>query len=516
MAGILEELRRAIDVNTPIIYIQHYDMWRIDLLIEDAVGGNDDEHKKIQEWNPATSKTDFTTKRSANDGNSMPLTLLLKEHYNKFKRLDKDLPYRYLVIKDAHEELEDTQVITYLHLIAQRRLYDQTYNTTIFIVDNILNIPKEIEKYVTIFSEERFILKDDDEIIELINEHATVNGYKDIDDDDRKALMPTLRGLSKFDIDRILDVALSSNGSLEEGDKKTLLEQKKAMVKKAGVIEIVDSPDNIDSIGGLENLKEYLERKAKVVNNLGKAQERGVEIPKGVFIVGMPGCGKSLCAKATASLFNAPLLKLDMGSMMGKYVGDSEANLRKALAISEAASPCVLWIDEIEKGFSGVGKGENDVLMRMFGYFLSWMQEKKSAVYVVATANNAENLPPELKRKGRFDEIFYVDLPNKEEIKKIIEIHLNKGDRKKCRKAADLQHITDSMCQKFSGCNGADIEAVIKEAIENCFIDEKEELSWQDIEAVLKKTNSISVISKKQIDAMKNVFKENHFTNASK
>jgi len=515
MAGILEELRRAIDVNTPIIYIQHNDLWRIDLLIEDAVGVHDD-NEEIQEWNPATCKTNFMSKRSNYDVNPMPLAVFLKEHYNKFKRLDKELPYRYLVIKDAHEELEDKQVITYLHLIAQRRLYDQTYNTTIFIVDSILNIPKEIEKYVTIFSEERFILKDDDEIIELINEHAAVNGYKDIDDDDRKALMPTLRGLSKFDIDRILDVALSSNGSLEEGDKKTLLEQKKAMVKKAGVIEIVDSPDDIDSIGGLENLKEYLKRKAKVVNNLGKAQEKGVEIPKGVFIVGMPGCGKSLCAKATASLFNAPLLKLDMGSMMGKYVGDSEANLRKALAISEAASPCVLWIDEIEKGFSGTNKGDNDVLMRMFGYFLSWMQEKTTPVYVVATANNTENLPLELKRKGRFDEIFCVNLPNTDEIRKIIEIHLNKGIRKKCNKSSDLYSVTDSMCKKFEGCNGADIEAIIKEAIENCFIDGKEELSWQDIEAVLKKTNSISVISEKQIKEMDKVFKEKHFTNASK
>ena len=131
-----------------------------------------------------------------------------------------------------------------------------------------------------------------------------------------------------------------------------------------------------------------------LVKQLAEAQKFGVSVPKGVFIVGMPGCGKSLCAKASAALFDAPLLKLDMGSMMGKYVGESESNLRKAIKIAEAAAPCVLWIDEIEKGFSGVG-GNNDIMTRMFGYFLSWMQDKKSSVYVIATANNADALPPE-------------------------------------------------------------------------------------------------------------------------
>ena len=189
--------------------------------------------------------------------------------------------------------------------------------------------------------------------------------------------------------------------------------------KKSGLLELIDTPASLDKIGGMNALKDYLKNKSRVIADLPKAQDFGVSIPKGVFIVGMPGCGKSLCAKASAALFNTPLLKLDMGSMMGKYVGESEGNLRKAIKIAEAAAPCVLWIDEIEKAFSGVG-GNNDIMTRMFGYFLSWMQEKQSSVYVIATANNADNLPPELKRKGRFDEIFCVNLPNKEERKEIL------------------------------------------------------------------------------------------------
>ena len=275
-----------------------------------------------------------------------------------------------------------------------------------------------------------------------------------------------------------------------------ILQQKKSMVKKSGLLELIDTPASLDSIGGMKALKDYLKNKSRVITDLPKAQEFGVSIPKGVFIVGMPGCGKSLCAKASAALFNTPLLKLDMGSMMGKYVGESEGNLRKAIKIAEAAAPCVLWIDEIEKAFSGVG-GNNDIMTRMFGYFLSWMQEKKSSVYVIATANNADNLPPELKRKGRFDEIFCVNLPNKEERKKIFEIHIGKTD----------------------GFNGADIEAVVNEAVEKCFIDSLDNKGTAFDERLLKNiasnTISISKSCKKQIENMNKAFKENNFKDAT-
>ena len=237
--------------------------------------------------------------------------------------------------------------------------------------------------------------------------------------------MPSLKGMTAFEIDRVLDMAMSKNGSLSAEDQEMILLQKKQMVKKSGLLELVDTPERLDDIGGLTALKEYLKKKSDIVKQLAEAQKFGVSVPKGVFIVGMPGCGKSLCAKASAALFDAPLLKLDMGSMMGKYVGESESNLRKAIKIAEAAAPCVLWIDEIEKGFSGVG-GNNDIMTRMFGYFLSWMQDKKSSVYVIATANNADALPPELKRKGRFDEIFCVNLPNEEERKAIFDVHVGK------------------------------------------------------------------------------------------
>ena len=264
-----------------------------------------------------------------------------------------------------------------------------------------------------------------------------------------------------------------------------------------------------------EMVKEYLKEKSMVMAHLPEAERLKISIPKGVFIVGMPGCGKSLCAKAAAARFGCPLLKLDMGSMMGKYVGQSESNLRKAIKIAEAAAPCILWIDEIEKGFSGIG-GNNDIMTRMFGYFLSWMQDKTSPVYVIATANNADNLPPELKRKGRFDEIFCVNLPNDKEREAIFKVHLRKKGQEK--------NVTslDKVVGKTKGFNGADIESVVNEALEKKFVrmladgsTDGLRLTEKDLQEVAEKTVSISKSCSRQIESMKKVFAESSFTDAS-
>jgi SpoVK/Ycf46/Vps4 family AAA+-type ATPase len=189
----------------------------------------------------------------------------------------------------------------------------------------------------------------------------------------------------------------------------------------------------------------------------------------------MPGCGKSLIAKVIAKHWSYPLLRLDMGMVLGPYVGQSEENIRRAIKISEAVAPCVLWIDEIEKGFAGVssnGGGSSDVIRRVFGTFLTWMQEKKSPVFVVATANDISQMPPEFLRKGRFDELFFIDFPSKESIEQILEIHLKK--RKKGEWVTRLEGFID----KLEGYTGADIEAVVKELIEKAFIAEQEKKAF--------------------------------------
>lgn len=493
---VISDFQKMIDVNTPIIYINDYDFVRIDEIIVEIVGNS-----KVFEWNPATGTTNFKTKESQGLGENDTLEQFLRDKYT----VDVNLKEKFLVLKDIQDFIEEPAIKSLLQLIAQRKLYDRDYNTTVIIVSSVLKVPQELEKYVSYldipFPEEK-------EINQLIDEHVEVNCYDNFKDEDRKKLMPSLKGMTSLEIDRMLDMAMSSNGSLSAEDTEMILQQKKAMVKKSGLLELIDTPEKMDGIGGMKALKEYLKNKSKVISDLPKAMEFGVSIPKGVFIVGMPGCGKSLCAKASAALFNSPLLKLDMGSMMGKYVGESESNLRKAIKIAEAAAPCVLWIDEIEKAFSGVG-GNNDIMTRMFGYFLSWMQEKQTSVYVIATANNADNLPPELKRKGRFDEIFCVNLPDKEERKDIFKIHLEK--KKKSLDDASL----NSICQITDGFNGADIESVVNEAVEECFLSGVRELSKNVLEDIARQTISISKSCKKQIDNMKKAFQENNFKDAT-
>ena len=499
---VINDFRKMIDVNTPIICIQDYDFARIDELIEIVVGP-----KNVYEWNPATGRTDFKNKGSKE---YEPLDAFLDFYVTEepFKLIDK-----YLVLKDVQDYVNEqasetgyldpmkTKIKSQLQLIAQRKLYDRSYSTTVIIVSSYIHLPQELDKYASYLD---ISFPTDDEIKQLIDLHVKVNEYKNYNGSDTEKLLPSLRGLTFFEIDRMLDMAMSSNGTLTAEDQSMILQHKKQMVKKSGLLELVDTPTNLDSIGGMNSLKSYLQQKEKVIKNLGKATNKGVAVPKGVFIVGMPGCGKSLCAKASAALFNVPLLKMDMGSMMGKYVGESEGNLRRAIQIAEAAAPCVLWIDEIEKAFSGIGG--NDIMTRMFGYFLSWMQDKTSSVYVIATANNADNLPPELKRKGRFDEIFCVNLPTDEERKAIFKVHLKK-------KGKNLE-LSNKLIKATDGFNGADIEAVVNEAMECCFIESKE-LSLEKLEEIASQTISISKSCKKQIDNMKKVFEESSFKDAT-
>ncbi len=502
-----KNLQKLLDVNIPVIYIDDYDYTRVDEIIKEACGKN----VKIKEWNPASGYTNFKTKESKSKNS---LQSFLEEMYACDKEGNKK--ETYLVLRDISNLVNEPVIVSLISHIAQRKLYDRNYETSVIISDFGLQFPQKLLPYVSILNVE---MPDDEEINKQIEAHLEANesDVSKFSDHSREVLMLSLRGLTRFEIDRVLDMAMSVNGSLGDEDRELILQQKKAQVRKSGLVDLVDVKEKPEDIGGLEGLKSYLTDKSVIMKHLVDASKNNISIPKGVFIVGMPGCGKSLCAKAAAAQFDCPLLKLDMGSMMGKYQGESEANLRRAIQIAESAAPCILWIDEIEKGFAGVG-GANDSMTRMFGYFLSWMQDKTSSVYVIATANNADNLPPELKRKGRFDEIFCVHLPNQEERKAIFDVHLSKRNQK----ISDLSKIV----KKTDGFNGADIESVINEALEKAFIkqlnDNKEgksdinvKLTEKELLEVADRAVSISKSCKKQIDKMVEIFKDSNFKNAS-
>lgn len=464
-------LASYIDALHSIIYINHFDFRVIDNIIE-QVGSK----AKCVEFNNALGIVDFYTKS--------PIRECSLEEFLKLTMDDGYEQETYLVLKDIHKELDSPQIIALLKRIAENNLYNEDYHATIFIISEIMVIPKELENYITVFD---IPFPNVNEILDIINTFISdmdIKVPKEVIDE----IALSFKGLNEFQIKQILNLAYQDGGSIDRSDKQLILKEKEQFLRKSGMLEIVSFKETVDDIGGLEKLKEWLSRKAKIFANLDKAIKFGVDVPKGIMIIGMPGCGKSLTAKATAGLFEIPLVRLDVGRLLGKYVGESEKNMRRALKLSEAISPCVLWIDEIEKAFSGVGEGGggNDVTTRLFGQFLTWMQEKENTVFIVATANDISKLPPEFLRKGRFDELFFVDLPNGEERRRIIDIHLKK--RKKWNKSIN----TIALIKDTEGYNGADLEAAVKEAIETAFLENKDEITTEDLRKAVKNTQSIS------------------------
>lgn len=488
----IDRLANYVDALHPIIYIKNFDF----KVIDDTISKIDPSIKCL-EFNNAFGLIDFKTKVPMRECDLEGfLKLTMDEGYDQ---------QTFLILKDVHAELKNPKIIALLKRIAEGTLYNEDYFATVFIISEITVIPPELEDYITVFD---IPLPTTDEILEIIYDFTKDMGItveKDIVDE----ITLSFKGLNEFQIRQILYLAYQDEGSIDKDDKALILQEKEQFIKKSGMLEIINFSENIDDIGGLDNLKKWLNRKAKIFASLDKAIKFGVDVPKGIMIVGMPGCGKSLTAKATASLFEIPLVRLDIGRLLGKYVGESEENMRKALKLSEAISPCVLWIDEIEKAFSGIGAG-NDVTTRLFGQFLTWMQEKENTVFIVATANDISKMPPEFLRKGRFDELFFVDLPNEEERGKIFEIHLKK--RRKWNRKIDIQQLV----RKTDGYNGADLEAVVKDTIEKAFIDGRDTIITEDLLASVDDTKSISQTLKGKMDEIRKSVEKIDIKSASK
>ena len=493
-----EILASYVEALYPIIYINHFDFKVIDDIIASIAGD-----RKIFEYNNGLGSVDFKTKSAMSAMQECGLTQFLNDV--------KDEGYEQntlIVLKDVHNQLDDPAVISLLKYIAERNLYNDEYSASIFIVSSKLHIPEELEDLITVFE---IPLPDDSEIRNIILEFAQDLDI-DIAEDVLNEITISFKGLNEFQIKQILNLAYQEGGCLDFDDKQLIFREKEQLVKKAGLLEMILVREDINDIGGLENLKDWLGKKERIFNQLDKAIKFGVDIPKGMMIVGMPGCGKSLAAKATAKLFKVPLVRLDVGRLLGKYIGESEENMRRALKLAEAISPCVLWIDELEKAFSGIGStgGGSDVTTRLFGQFLTWMQEKENTVFIVATANDISRIPPEFLRKGRFDELFYVDFPNNEERKKIIEIHL----KKRGKWNRDLDII--SVVKDTDGYSGADLEAIVKDAVESCFVEGRKQMTTDDLKKAQKSIKSISSTLSTRIKQIKEAVKDMDLKPASK
>ena len=503
METLTDKLNHYLDAGFPILYLETFEEAKADRIIEEAARN---QNFSVVESNARGLFFKATAEKVKNDlqtalNNFIEPPLLGGDKFN----LDRKI----LVLKDATKKLEGSDAASKLKYLAELIMAGEL-DSRIIIVAPLVVLPKEIEHLITLLSMD---YPQAAEISALIENFCAQVALTPPRPNLFQRLVDAFKGMPEFEIRNVLSLAVARDGTIGEEDLSLIHEQKKQLVQKSGVLEMIEVEKNFFAeTGGLENLKRCLERKQKIFQNMTAAERFGVDKPKGILIAGLPGCGKSLSVKAAASLFKIPLIQLDMGRLMGKYVGESEANLRKAIKQADAIAPCILWLDEMEKAFAGVGgQGVNaELTTRLMGTFLTWMQEKKSLAFVIATLNTIKNIPPEFLRRGRFDEIFYVDLPTEYERAEILRIHINK------RRPQDLRRINlQKIARRTDGFSGADLEGAVKDAVEETFNQGLNSLTDEALIDAINQMHPLSETMADEIKEMREDYAKRSFKNAS-
>ena len=424
-----DELTNHIDAKVPAVYVETTEWERFDAALQAALGkakGN----KKLNHWNPLEGLD--------GDENIDFATLIDKIH--------EGVNWHITVIEHADRFFDDQDVCIRFAVLL-KRLREKGHQ--IIVVASSLNLPSVIGKEFSILD---FPLPDRGDIRTILENTDLPEDRKDTANE----ILDSVRGLGTTEIRNAFAKVAAGYEKVTAEEIVHLVAEKEQIIRKSGYLEYIKSDISERDIGGLENLKGWL--KTRKIAFGAKAREHKLQAPKGVLLLGIPGTGKSLSAKSVANIWKMPLLRLDMARIFGGLVGESESNMRHTIKVAESMEPCILWIDEIEKGLSGGQDGERDggTSARVFGTFLTWMQEKRKEIFIFATANDISKLPPELLRKGRFDEIFFVDLPDSAARKKIFEIHL------KSRNQSAVP--SDELLAKTEGFSGAEIETIVNEA----------------------------------------------------
>lgn len=423
-----------------------------------------------------------------------------------FAKEDKD-PLSYLVanatdsrsiyvFQDAHTFLNDQSALGNKFRRYLRNLPEEWKNQEklVIITAPILKLHEDIKRDFLVIHD---TLPDYEAISSIINGFLIRNSLRnELSDLIVERICLACLGLSERQIQRVLAKSVYKFKRIDETCIDLIIEEKRSIIQQSGILEYYHSKETIDQVGGLANLKKWLKQRRTAFSI--KARDYGLPTPKGLLILGVQGTGKSLTAKAVSSLWHLPLLRLDIGKVFGSLVGESENKIRESLQYAEAISPCILWMDELDKAFSGLGgpQGDSGTSARVFGTFLTWLQEKEKPVFVVATANDVSNLPPEMLRKGRFDEIFFVDLPNKTELREIIKIHITKTDRN----PQDFNIV--SLVESSSGFTGAEIEQSVIDAMYSAF-ERGEEFTTKDILEAMSNTVPLSKFMKERVDELR-------------
>jgi hypothetical protein len=411
------------------------------------------------------------------------------------------------VLKDFHRHLDSPVVVRRLRDVGQKFSANRR---TLVLTAPLIQMPPELASLVEFLD---LPLPDAERLRDLIRETYTrMSGTHtlklQLDAAGVDAMAANLRGLTEEEAERAISQSLVARYALSTDCVTDVLEAKKALLKRSEMLEFVDASDNMASVGGLDNLKKWLAQRRDSWDP--QARQFGLDPPKGVIILGVQGCGKSLCARAVAGEWKLPLVKFDTAAVYDKYIGETEKRIQKVFRVAEGLAPCVLWIDELEKVFAGSGadsaSADAGVSSRLLASFLSWMQERKSPVFVAATCNNVTVLPPELIRKGRFDELFFVDLPNAAERKQIFSIQLTK------RKRNPADYDLDRVAAAAKGFSGAEIESAVQTALYAAFSRDGarpvsagtgKDLSTDDLLAALSATVPLSTTRAEEIATLR-------------
>jgi len=486
-----EELETLIRARYPIIYVVTSEELRVQSIVVEVAQKRD---KKAYEWAYSTgivpAGTSIQSQKHRGGATKDPLLAL--------DQVIEQVEPAVFLFKDFHPFLTKNNfaVIRKLKDIA---IQLKTSYKTIILVSPVMEIPIELEKEITLLN---FPPPGRDELAALLDTIlADVQKIRhvriDLDAAGRERLLQAALGLTLSEAENVFAKIIVTGDGLDADDVQAVFAEKQQIIRKSGLLEYYATTENFDSVGGLSALKDWLEKRTIAFSR--EARDYGLPPPKGILMLGVQGCGKSLCAKAVSSLWQLPLLRFDMGRMFNSLVGSSEENVRRAVAVAESVAPAILWVDEIDKAFAGSqssGSTDGGTTARVFGTFLTWLSEKTAPVFVVATANDISHLPPELMRKGRLDEIFFVDLPSADERAQVFAIHLARRNRQP--ENFDLAALAGAS----GDFSGAEIEEVVISAMYDAFYAGRE-VTTDDVLAAIHQTVPLARTMDEQINRLR-------------
>ena len=485
------ELETLIRARYPILYLITSEELRVQNLVLEVAGRR---QKKVFEWSCSTglvpAGASIQSQKHRNPATRDPL--------NALDLVIEQVEPALFIFKDFHPFLTRSN-FAIIRKLKEIALHLKHSFKTIILVSPVMEIPTELEKEITVLNYPLPAREDLGELLDKII--ADVSQFKqvaiELDEAGRERLLQAALGMTLGEAENVFAKIIVKGERLSGEDVNEVFAEKQQIIRKSGLLEYYATSESFAHVGGLAVLKDWLNKRALAFSS--EARAFGLPAPRGILMLGVQGCGKSLCAKAVSNQWQLPLLRFDMGRMFGSLVGSSEENVRRAISVAESVAPAILWVDEIDKAFAGTqasGLTDGGTTARVFGTFLTWLSEKTAPVFVAATANDISQLPPELLRKGRLDEIFFVDLPSREERLEIFRIHLEKRGRDSAR--FDLEALADAS-QHFSG---AEIEEAINSALYDAFYG-REELATAHVLAALAQTVPLAKTMDEQIAALR-------------